>query len=100
MSNIKIAVDAAIRALNEFYPDRVFVDLELEEVIPAEDGTYWLITLGYHVPVTNPVTGLAAAIAIQKQYERKYKVLKVDASSYQVQAMRIRSLNSESTDNS
>lgn len=100
MSNIKVAVDAAIKSLKEFYPDRVFIDLELEEIIPAEDDSYWLITIGYHVPVTNPVTGLAAAMSVQKQYDRKYKVFKVDASSYQVKAMTIRSLNSGSADNS
>ena len=37
MSNIKQAVDAAIKALSEFFPGQPFIGLELEEVIPAED---------------------------------------------------------------
>lgn len=92
MSNVKTAVDAAIRAINGFYPDKEFDELELEEIIPSEDGSYWLITLGYNVLNTYPPVGLAATLAPQKKYERKYKVIKVDASTYEVLSMKIREI--------
>ena len=98
MANIKAAVDAAIRTLKEFYPHHEFIDLELEEVIPGEDGSFWLITLGYNIP-NLPLTGLAA-IAVQKKYERKYKVFKVDAKSLEVKSMTIRSFESGPTHSS
>ncbi|MCH8838524.1 MAG: hypothetical protein IIA60_12125 [Candidatus Marinimicrobia bacterium] len=102
MSNIKQAVDAAIKALSEFFPGQPFIGLELEEVIPAEDSSYWLITLGYYVKDQNPPTGLAL-MAGSRKYERKYKVLKVDTATLNVISMTIRSMGtseSRSADNS
>lgn len=90
MSNVKAAVDAAIRAIKGFYPDKELDELELEEIVPSEDGSYWLITLGYNVVNINPPIGLAATLTQQREFERKYKVFKVDATNYEILSMTIR----------
>lgn len=64
-------------------------DLRLEEAELSEDKQYWLITLGFSRPVDKTSNPLADLIAT-RNYERDYKVFKIDAQTGEVQSMKIR----------
>jgi len=64
-------------------------DLRLEEAELSEDKQYWLITLGFNRLVdktSNPLADLMAT----RNYERDYKVFKINAQTGEVQSMKIR----------
>ena len=66
-------------------------DLRLEEVERSEDDLSWLITLGYSCPTkvsANPLLSDSPRI----EYERIYKVFAVNASSGDVESVKIRKL--------
>lgn len=62
-------------------------DLRLEEVELSEDRKYWLITLGFDIPVKaqSPINPL-----FSQKSERKYKLFKVNTENGAVEAMKIR----------
>jgi hypothetical protein len=64
-------------------------ELRLEEAELSEDKQYWLITLSFIRPVDKTSNPLADLIAT-KNYEREYKVFKIDAITGEVQSMKIR----------
>lgn len=64
-------------------------DLRLEEVELSDDKKFWLITLGYNVPVKSPLTDI---LPDSKRYERDYKIFKIDSETGEVQSMKIREL--------
>jgi hypothetical protein len=64
-------------------------DVRLEEAELSEDKQYWLITLGFSRLVdktSNPLADLMAT----RNYERDYKVFKINAVTGEVQSMKIR----------
>lgn len=71
-------------------------DLRLEEVELSEDKKYWLITLGFDLPVRNQnPLGIALDITGSLRREgnllvRKYKLFKVNSETGEVEAMKIR----------
>ena len=77
------AANAAAEYFKELYP--TVTAFSLEEVELSEDGTHWLITLSFEIPITNSL------MAFQPP-RTKFKVFKVDAKSGRVVAMKIRKL--------
>jgi len=88
--DVRSAVDAA-----QIYLDSVqdmighTEDLRLEEAELSEDKQYWLITLGFNRLVDKTSNPLADLVAI-RNYERDYKVFKINAQTGEVQSMKIR----------
>ena len=66
-------------------------DLRLEEAELSEDKKHWFITLGFIRPVDKTSNPLADLIA-SRNYEREYKVFKIDATTGEVKSMKIREL--------
>jgi hypothetical protein len=64
-------------------------DLRLEEAELSEDKKHWFITLGFIRPVDKTSNPVADLLAI-RNYEREYKVFKIDATTGEVQSMKIR----------
>ncbi|MEG4349657.1 hypothetical protein QUA74_07930 [Microcoleus sp. LAD1_D3] len=64
-------------------------DLRLEEAELSEDKKHWFITLGFIRPVDKTINPVADLLAI-RNYEREYKVFKIDATTGEVQSMKIR----------
>jgi hypothetical protein len=64
-------------------------DIRLEEVEISEDEQFWLITLSFIQPSDvsqNPLPG----IITKPQYERNYKLFRINAETGKVEAMKIR----------
>lgn len=63
-------------------------NIRLEEVELSEDKNFWLITLGFDIPVKNktplPVLG--------ETTQREYKIFQVNSQTGKVEAMKIRKL--------
>lgn len=64
-------------------------DLRLEEAELSEDKEHWFITLGFVRPVDKTSNPLANFMETPN-YEREYKVFKIDAITGEVQSMKIR----------
>ncbi|MEG4969803.1 hypothetical protein QUB11_24630 [Microcoleus sp. B6-A1] len=64
-------------------------DLRLEEAELSEDKKHWFITLGFIRPVDKTSNPIADLMAI-RNYEREYKVFKIDATTGEVHSMKIR----------
>lgn len=86
---VKQAVRAASDELRELYDSVTLADILLEEVELAEDGKFWLITLGFSRPVSHTENPLAQ---YGKEYKREFKQFKVDALTGEVQSMKIRAV--------
>ena len=90
--DVKAAVAVAIDYLN-FLQDEIsseLQDVRLEEVELSEDKKYWLITLGYDVPVKNQSPLAKLTIYYTPIYKREYKLFKINSENSQVEAMKIR----------
>jgi len=86
MLSVKEATVKALESFKEFYGSQ-FGDLMLEEV--EHEGTYWYITLGYDLPPKGlGITGVLSRAA--GNGERGYKVFKIDGSTGELVAMKIR----------
>lgn len=90
MLTVREAVQRARENATEFYQDAEISDLQLEEVELDEAAGFWLITLGFNVPNANPMRGLGAAIAGERQYIRKYKIFNIDVNTGDLKSMKIR----------
>lgn len=64
-------------------------DWRLEEAELSEDKKHWFITLGFIRPVDKTSNPLANFMETPN-YEREYKVFKIDATTGEVQSMKIR----------
>ncbi|MBD1830469.1 hypothetical protein NDI47_16485 [Microcoleus vaginatus GB1-A2] len=64
-------------------------DWRLEEAELSEDKKHWFITLGFIRPVDKTSNPLANFME-NPNYEREYKVFKIDATTGEVQSMKIR----------
>ncbi|NJO79529.1 MAG: hypothetical protein HC827_14105 [Cyanobacteria bacterium RM1_2_2] len=70
-------------------------DLRLEEAELSDDRNFWLITLGFDVPIKSLNTIgelLTVPNVYKKTYRREYKTFKVNAQTGEVEAMKIRQL--------
>lgn len=91
--DVKAAVTAAFEYLN-FLQDKIsneLQDVRLEEVELSEDKKYWLITLGYDVPIRNQ-TAIEKIMmtSYSPSLKREYKLFKINSETSQVEAMKIR----------
>ena len=91
---VRQAVARAMAAAKEFYTGKEMIDLTLEEVETSDDGTQWLITLGFYLPSKKPASSLDEVFRQVKgtTYEKKYKLFKVDAATGEVGSMKIRNV--------
>ena len=64
-------------------------DLRLEEAELSEDKEHWFITLGFIRPVDKTSDSVHDWME-NRIYEREYKVFKIDATTGEVQSMKIR----------
>lgn len=90
--DVKSAVTAALEYLN-FLQEKISNELQevrLEEVELSDDKKYWLITLGYDVPVRNRNSLERIMPSYSPTYRREYKLFKVNSETSQVEAMKIR----------
>jgi hypothetical protein len=99
MVTVKQAVNAAAAAVKEFYSDTEVRGIELEEAELAEDGKFWLITLGFYVPNAEPVAASPNEALVKsmtqffqpkREYEHKFKVFQISVDSGTVMSMKIR----------
>ena len=89
--DVRNAVGAAQRYFGSLqdvigYPTE---DLRLEEAELSEDKEHWFITLGFIRPVDKTSNYLGDLITT-RNYEREYKIFKIDATTGEVQSMKIR----------
>ncbi len=84
--DVKKAVHAARGYLTDMSPliGLEVKDIRLEEVELTDQQDFWLITLGFNRKVEDPI--------IPNQYERDYKLFKVNALTGAVEAMKIRTV--------
>ena len=88
MVELKEAVKSAyeyLQSLQELISSSPLSDVRLEEVELSKDKDFWLITLGFDRPAK--VTPLALQLG---QSIREYKLLKVNATTGEVEAMLMR----------
>ena len=90
MIDVKEAANAAAEYFSRLYSSKQYSDLLLEEVELSEDEKHWLITLSYAFKPAPPSSPLDL---FPKQSPRKYKIFKIDATTGNVEAMKIRNLN-------
>lgn len=91
----KAAVDSALDYVRTLY-EGAARDPLLEELELAQDKKYWLVTIGFNAIETVPASSLEEAIANAKGLDfrdkrklmRKFRVLKVDADSGQVESLK------------
>jgi len=95
-----IDVTSAVRTAGEYFKSiesdlngKTPENLRLEEIEKTEDGNYWLITLGHDV--INKVNRVAAVFSPSDaepglEYSREYKLFRVNASTGEVESMKIR----------
>jgi hypothetical protein len=98
MIDVKQAVQAARNYLFELYEDEDIKDVLLEEVELSDDEDTWKITLGFWAPKIAPPrvdSKLAQQMAaiMGAQYDRKYKMFTVDASTGAVKSMKDRTIS-------
>ena len=87
-TDVRDAVEIAIRAFYEFYPDLVSADVRLEELEKTEDGKAWIVTLGYDAKrKLSPHQK-----AFQTEEYRAYKTFQIDKATGAVLSMKIRSI--------
>jgi len=72
MIKAKEAAEKALIYLRELYPSALSSQILIEEVELTDDNKFWLITLSYIPPTTNPFIAISLA-------SREYKVFKVDS---------------------
>lgn len=89
MIDLKTAVSSAqtyLQSIQDIMGD--LQDLRLEEVELSKDKKYWLITLGYDIPVkTKSLLAIGTPLVT-----REYKIFKVSSETGEVEAMKIRKI--------
>ncbi len=91
--DVKEAVRKAVAYFLKLYPKLgADANVMLEEVEESEDGSDWLVTLGYDIQ--RRVSRVAGNFqdVFGPQVVRHYKVFKVDAKTGRIVSMKIRSL--------
>jgi hypothetical protein len=82
MIEVRVATNAAVEYLKQFFPDAN--NVQLEEIEISEDERFWTVTLSYE---DNDRFGMAY------NRQKKYKIFKIDANSGGVLSMKIRELS-------
>ncbi len=65
-------------------------DLRLEEVELSEDKKYWFVTIGYNLPKPAMRNPLIVELVKTKEWERNYKIFKINSETGEVESMKIR----------
>jgi hypothetical protein len=100
MSSTMVDVRSAVSAARDYLQqltdllldsDKTIKGLRLEETELSENKQYWLITLGFDLPVDAHRDPLQS-IGMNKKYGREYRIFKIDAQTGEVQSMKIREL--------
>lgn len=81
MIGVEDAVNNSLEFFRRIYKDTVVQNVRVEEAELSVDQKHWQITLGFDVPETS---------VLVPSYSRSYKTFTVDATSGQVESMRIR----------
>jgi len=94
--DVRSAVEAARFYLQQMIDDLTdsgnpIQGLRLEETELSEDRKYWLITLGFDRPLGDHLYPLQS-VAVNKKYEREYRIFKIDAETKELKSMKIREL--------
>lgn len=100
MIDVKEATSVAIKTAADFLSEQKVYDLALEEIELTEDDKFWLVTLGFSVEDTVPISKGGAGMNLLSpimnpspaKYTRKYKIFKIDANTGKFQAMKIREI--------
>ena len=84
--SLKSAVKKSREFVSELYEGQPLSHMLLEEVRPSDDGRFWLITIGFDLSEdVGPLGKIVGGIA-----RRKYKVVKVNNSTGEVEQMTMR----------
>jgi hypothetical protein len=86
MIDVKTATNKAYEYFRDLYSGQAFDAVLLEEAELTDDRNFWLITLGYQMPITNLPQLIGAP-------RRAYKIFKIDANTGEVKSMNIRTIN-------
>lgn len=91
--SLEDATKIAIQTIIAIYKDKQIHNLLLEEAELTEDEKNWLITIGFDV-VNDLDSGSRASLAIlaRENFERKYKVAKIDSKNGKFKGFKIREL--------
>ena len=81
MIDVKLAINAAVDYLKQFFPE--VNAIQLEEVEISEDEKYWSVTLSYE----------ESDRYINYNRTRKYKIFKIKSDTGGVLSMKIRELS-------
>lgn len=65
-------------------------DLRLEEIELSEDKKFWFVTIGYNLPKWAMRNPLLQEVVKTKEWERNYKIFKINADTGNVESMKIR----------
>lgn len=65
-------------------------DLRLEEIELSEDKKFWFVTIGYDLPKSAMRNPLLPEVVKMKEWERNYKIFKINADTGNVESMKIR----------
>ena len=84
--DVKEAVRRATEYAVSLYAPEQLQDLRLEEVELGDDG-FWYVTLGF---LRQPASSLNPLLQMSR-FQREYKVVKIDAQSGEVKALKMRS---------
>lgn len=91
--SVKMAVQSAYRYLQSIQDlmGSALEDIRLEEVELAEDQKTWLVTLSYDVKVKrrsalDEMVGSSSVL----RFQREYKIFAINASTEEVEAMKIK----------
>jgi hypothetical protein len=91
--DLKDAVKSAAGYFVELYPNFSGANIALEEVEESEDGSFWLITLGYDVTLKPTMAGSLANMFPGSSTARRYKLFKIETKTGRVVSMKIRKID-------
>ncbi len=86
-TDVKAALDAALRFVKDLYSEQTLRDVLLEEVEFSEGDHQWLVTIGFSLPSDEP-----GFMYSPRQCARHYKEIRVDAETGSPVSMKIRSI--------
>ena len=96
MIDVKTAVKLARDYFAQVYTDtiRQFQDIRLEEVELSDDEKNWLVTIGFSrpLPLDPSLKNASKFLLGEHQYQRDYKVFRIDSKNGKVRAMKIRTV--------
>lgn len=92
MIEVKQAIKNATIAVDEFLNQVNFSQLQVEEVEHNENKKEWLITLGFNISKPNTLKNIGLTLQGDQQYDRKYKIFKINDQTGEVLSMKIRKI--------